>query len=169
MRLPVVEDYDYLRRIRIPNGVYVSTKGMHNYSDQDAGDDEEDTYGQGSKSRHSSAYRQDSSNTAPSYSYPVTSTLAHAHAAYGQSSHLPSSHLRPSSSSHASAAYPPAESHSYSYTTPYGHVPQTARLPNLNHTAQPSPSSYLPDSSKPPYIPLTSEDKRALGAFRVAL
>ncbi|KAF8503870.1 Gti1/Pac2 family-domain-containing protein [Gautieria morchelliformis] len=155
-RLPVVEDYDYLRRIRIPNGVYVSAKGVH----QDVDNEEEDRYLQSGSSRSPPAYGPVPSATA---SYFFSTTSSHAHADRSQSSHLPSSRLRPSG--HVFASYASAEGPQY--MTPHAHVPQTARFPNPNHTRQSSQSSYTSDSK--PYIPLTQEDKRALGAFRVAL
>ena len=126
------------------------------------GDDENDSYREVGNSRHPSTLRHGSPTNAP-YTYSPAST--HVHAGYGQQSYLQSSQLRPGSS-HASTAYAPVEGHSYAAA--YGNVPQASRFPNPNYIGQSSHPTYTSDPSKP-YIPLTPEDRRALGAFRVAL
>ena len=142
--------------------MYISSKGTHNYPDQDVGDDEDDAYRQVGSSRHPSAYRSDLSANS-SYSFPMTTIRPHAD--YGQPSYLSNSQLRPASSQ-TPTPYTPIEGHTYMAS--YGHVPQPARFLNSNHAGQSSQPLYTTDPSKP-YIPLTPEDRRALGAFRVAL
>ncbi|GJJ14076.1 hypothetical protein Clacol_008333 [Clathrus columnatus] len=161
-RLPVVEDYDYLRRIRVPKGIYVSSKGLQMSSDPYIDDDEED-------------YRSSSSPQSPtlykSSGHVSPPPIYHHHNHHQSPSHYPM---------HEHSNYPSAPMSSPTYglhgnaATDYavsGYV-----YPTTNNATITSSSKYNSSSrsstTEPTgkgYIPLTSEDRRALGAFRVAL
>ncbi|KAF8584735.1 hypothetical protein K439DRAFT_1646841 [Ramaria rubella] len=156
-RLPVVEDYDYLRRIRIPAGVYVSAKGMQSNSDQYGDNDDDDNYG---SPRSPSSYKLGSSSAYTPSSLPTTPQYAST--GRDNSTYYSSSNSHSRSSSHASTPYIPAEGPDY--MTPYSYVSQSSRS-----TSQVPQSPYTSSDSSRSYVPLTPEDRRALGAFRVAL
>lgn len=155
-RLPVVEDYDYLRRIRVPKGIYISSKGLQMQSDSSYDNDEDEPYSPISgSSRSPSVYHPPTpyatSSVSTSTPYPG---MSRGHQSYGSGSNS-------RGSSHVSSPYVAAEGPDY--MTPY----TTSRHANSNHA--PEYSAPRSPSDSRPYIPLTSEDKRALGAFRVAL
>jgi len=153
MRLPVVEDYEYLRRIRVPNGVYLSSKGLQTSSDPYADEDDEDGYrSPGGTSRRPHGHRE-GSYIPPSHSAPHASSSRDTTGYYTS---------QPRGASHASPSYTAREGSDY--VNPYTHASSSsARHPSSSH-----PPVFKSSDSKP-YIPLTSEDKRALSAFRVSL
>lgn len=161
-RLPVVEDYDYLRRIRVPKGIYISSKGLQMQSDSSYDNEEEDAYSPVSGSSRSSSLF----HPAPPTPYPASSiSTASSYPAMSRGHHSYSMGSNSRGNSHASSPYVAVEGPDY--MTPYALSPSSSRHTNSNHT--PDYSAPRSPSDSRPYIPLTSEDKRALGAFRVAL
>lgn len=143
-RLPVIEDYDYLRHIRVPKGIYVSSKGLQMSSDSYI--DDEDDYSLSSSPQSPTLYK-------PAY---VPSTTYH----------------QPHKSSypvHEHSGYPMAANPAVGPT--YSSNGGNAADAYISGYSYPSHSKYGPSKSSEnkAYVPLTSEDRRALGAFRVAL
>lgn len=156
-RLPVVDNYEYLRSIRIPDGVYSSAKGNLTKSSRIlSGVD-----GQASE------YERSPTLTHPGWvspTWPVPS-----------SSRGQNEVERPLSSSSSSSSSPTTPS--YHSATIYQTNGTTTRkdtsLPRLStiapiHQLSPSPhhGGISPTS---PYSPLTTEDRRALSSFRIVL
>lgn len=142
-RLPVIEDYDYLRHIRVPKSIYVSSKGLQMNSDSYI--DDEDDYSLSSSPQSPTLYK-------PAH---VSPTIYH----------QPHRSLYPA---HEHSGYPTA--HSAAGAT-YSSSGSNAAETYLSGYSYPNHSKYGPSKSSEnkAYVPLTSEDRRALGAFRVAL
>ncbi|KAF8528524.1 Gti1/Pac2 family-domain-containing protein [Hysterangium stoloniferum] len=154
MRLPVVEDYDYLRRIRVPKGIYLSSKGLQLNSDSYADDDEDGYRSSSGPSQRPSGHRE-GSYVPPSHPAPHASSSRETTGYYVSQSR---------GGGHTSTTNTAREGSDY--VNPYTHASSSSshvRYPSSSH-----PPVYKSPDSKP-YIPLTSEDKRALSAFRVAL
>lgn len=162
LRLPVIENYDYLRNLRVPEGIFVSSKANGARND-----------------RYSTTSSREDHTLAE---FPVQPNLAH---------HLqhPTSHevvSRPISSLSPSPSNPLSPTHRHPYsplaqsTTPRSH-PHDISLPGIAaitsphaHLDPPSAShaSYpvcLNQPSPSKYSPLSAEDKRVLSSFRVVL
>ena len=104
-RLPVVEHYDYLRRIRVPHGVFLSSKGSIRRSDGD-GDDDEGSVGSSSLYDGSDVGRISPFDPRP----PPGRSDAHHYSRYAPVSFSSSSHSRHLtlvSLSHAKARHAP--------------------------------------------------------------
>ncbi|KAF8639292.1 hypothetical protein AX17_001603 [Amanita inopinata Kibby_2008] len=147
-RLPVIENYDYLRTIRVPKGVFVNSKAVNMrtdrfsyYSDESEVHDESlhgsplPTFAQYPGSPRRSFTMALSPSTSPSVPNGRHLPLPHR-----QSIHLPSL-----------VGSPDHHKHRYSLA-----------LPLLK---PPIPSG----TSSPGYMPLTPEDRRALDKLRVVL
>ncbi|KAF8838570.1 hypothetical protein BDN67DRAFT_907117, partial [Paxillus ammoniavirescens] len=162
MRLPVVENYDYLRSLRVPEGVFVSSKanGIRNdrYSYAD--------------SRESYIGAEFSAQSSPTH--------------YSQ--HMVMSHevpARPMSSASSSASNPlsPMQRHPVSLSAqsatqrPYRDVSLPSISSLTSSHSHPNPPSSLHAShpvrlnhpAPTNYSPLSSEDRRVLNSFRVVL
>ncbi|KAI0070235.1 hypothetical protein K474DRAFT_1670299 [Panus rudis PR-1116 ss-1] len=157
-RLPVVENYEYLRNIRVPEGVYSSSKG---------------NIGKITRFITSDSNVKERSQTSDSLgwtlpSWPTTPSPL--------SPNPYATDDRPMSSSSSSSGY---TSHATAYVQePRAQSPQrNSSLPRLStiaplHLPSPpvSPQSALAGRpAGPTYTPLTPEDRRALSSFRVVL
>jgi Gti1/Pac2 family transcription factor len=151
-RLPVVDNYEYLRNIRIPDGVYFA-KGNPTRQTRvmNAGEDREYSV---------EAYPDQPGWTTPSW--PQSASDRHHDAV------TPSRHTSTSSSSSAAVyaqqqatASPRLEPADARYS-----LPRLSTVAPPHHlTGQPRPAC-TPGS---PYSPLTPEDRKALNSFRVVL
>lgn len=193
-RLPVIEHYDYLRSIRVPEGVFFSAKGLvkKNERGQTEGEDDEDysggssmydgvSYGPSSPVQHFAALPASHNNHRPSSSQHGMYSPAGQHPA-------PSSASVPAYQSRQTSVSAPRPS--LSRVSSYGpsslpRLSSVAPLPLPGHFTLQSPVSPLQPStpssvssghyfsSQPPspqtYRPLSSEDRRALSTFRVVL
>jgi len=176
-RLPVVENYDYLRTLRIPDGVFFSSKGIIRKNERYASnsEDEDDEFNSGST---------DGGSYGPSSPVQAYSTSAehsqrqryggqHTDAHYASGGHnVPHSSSfvpRPAPSralSHDSAALP-----RLSTIAP---LPSPHHLPYSPSSQNQSGSGHLrihppSSSSTQNYLPLSPEDRRALNTFKVVL
>lgn len=191
--LPVVEHFDYLRNIRIPEGVFFSAKGLVKKNDygQNDGDDEDDYSGgssmlDGVSYGPSSPVQQFTGLPASHNSHRPSSSSHGLYSVSGQHN-LPSS--SPGAAYHAHHASDAARRPSLSRGQSNGsnalpRLSSVAPLPPTGHFALHSPHSPQPlspnntssghyFSSQPPspqnYRPLSSEDRRALNTFKVVL
>ncbi|KAH8093084.1 Gti1/Pac2 family-domain-containing protein [Cristinia sonorae] len=154
-RLPVVDNYEYLRGIRIPDGVYSSAKG-----------------------NLTKAGRMLTGMDGPPSDYERSPTLSHP--GWGTPTWSVSSSSRghdierPLSSSSSSSSSPTTSYQStVIYPTSGAQSRRDTSLPRLSTIA---PAHRLPPSPyqggispTTPYSPLTAEDRRALNSFRVVL
>lgn len=158
-RLPVVDNYEYLRSIRIPDGIFFSKSNptrqarVFNLGEEQEPDTDDIPDTPGWKS--------------PSWPSPQPEV-------YSQG---PGTSPASSSSISATSRRPPSPPVGL-YHAPHGeHVNTDARysLPRLSTVA---PPHHLPPHSHPtrpvgssgsPYSPLTPEDRKALNSFRVVL
>lgn len=155
--LPVVENYEYLRNIHVPDGIYSSAKGNIGRVTRALSEDDNDT----------ERYSNSSTPGWISPSWPPSITTAGLNGPY----------QRPLSSSSSSSGSPVSTHH---FTTaPFSPEAPTLHrdgsLPRLASIA-PVQLSHPLSSLQPPgsrhntsYAPLTSEDRRALNSFRVVL
>ncbi|KAI0798253.1 Gti1/Pac2 family-domain-containing protein [Abortiporus biennis] len=155
MCLPNVDNYEYLRNIRIPEGVYSSARGnLNRLQRPTSGSDEPE-------------HRRPPSADHPGWSSPPWAQPPHS---YQQG--IPDRPLSPASSSCSSPVLSP---HSYSMSSRGSsiltrHREGNQELPRLSTIAPLLPPPQLhrrPGASG--YSPLTSEDQRALNSFRVVL
>ncbi|KAF9219874.1 hypothetical protein BS17DRAFT_370819 [Gyrodon lividus] len=161
MRLPVFESYDYLRNLRVPEGIFVSSKanGLRNdrysYSDSREGYNSSDFSAQPGPSHYSQhvtifheAPTRPMSSASSSSSSPLSPMQRH-HSLTTQSA-AQRSHHDVSLPSISTLTGP----HGHSDPPPGSHGSHPVRL---NH---PAPTHYSP---------LSSEDRRVLNSFRVVL
>lgn len=172
-RLPVIESYDYLRGIRVPDGIFLSGKGVVKRGDRytpinDAQDNDSPIQPVAS----SRAYEQQqplqpsgytgglerrpwsaSSNPSPVTPYYPSPNVSHSPTA-------PFHYPHPQrTTSHDSASLP-----RLSTITPLQSPSSTVQPGTFTGNLQPS---HRPGPSN--YIPLSTEDRRALNTFRVVL
>lgn len=153
----MIEDYDYLRRIRVPKGIYISSKGLQMQSDQYENDDD-DSYSSSIsppprspsifRSGPPTPYTTSSIPTSPAY--PGMYRTPHGYASSSSSR----------GSSYASSPY--VLSDGPDYMTPFALAPSSRYANSIQ-------SSSRHGSDPRTISPLTSEDRRALDAFRVEL
>ncbi|KIK92724.1 hypothetical protein PAXRUDRAFT_791666 [Paxillus rubicundulus Ve08.2h10] len=162
MRLPVVENYDYLRSLRVPEGVFVSSKANGIRND-----------------RYSYADSRESYNGAEFSAQPDPTRY---------SQHMAMSHespARPMSSSSSSASNPlsPMQRHPVPLSAqsatqrPYRDVslPSISSLTSSHSHPNQPPSLHashpvrLNHPAPTNYSPLSPEDRRVLNSFRVVL
>ncbi|KXN85943.1 cAMP-independent regulatory protein pac2 [Leucoagaricus sp. SymC.cos] len=140
-RLPVIEHYDYLRNIRVPNGVFISNKNLCGKPDRPSyGSDDSEFYDDAPPALVY-AHRNNFSPALPTPT-PVSPYPPPSHASY------PGSRF----------SLPPIGSLNSPSQEPRKHVLPD---PRSNMQQHPTTSSL--------YAPLSSEDRRALDKFRVIL
>ncbi|KAI8992701.1 Gti1/Pac2 family-domain-containing protein [Trametes punicea] len=156
-RLPVVENYEYLRNIRVPEGIFTSAKG----NVARFGRALEDSAGQGPV--HAG---RDYEDWSPAPWAMTTSPNAHT----TSSADRPLSSSSSSSSSTAMKA-PHYAGGTHRLNTSAGVLPRLATVVPVAHLTPPPSPMYPTTSGAAPssYKPLTSEDRRALNSFRLAL
>ncbi|KAI0061348.1 hypothetical protein BV25DRAFT_779641 [Artomyces pyxidatus] len=137
-RLQTIDDVELLHRIRVPDGIYVSNKGSYRLVDPYPCEPDDDESLYGSR-------RPSISGRSP----PVSS-------ASSSSSLLPSpQYILPAS--------PISPSHPHT-----GDLPRLASVvPMGGHMPQPGSSHHSGSHNASQYRPLSAEDRRVLGAFRV--
>lgn len=149
-RLPVIESYDYLRDIRVPPGIFLSSKVLSARVDRFS------YYSDESELYDDRGY----SPTSPIYRHPIPGS--------------PHSSASSSSSSLQASHYPSPRSQ---LMVPLQLDQQRIVLPPIN-TLNSSTTTYQRRGSiaalsnpysSPPYAPLTTEDRRVLNSFRVVL
>ncbi|KAK7455815.1 hypothetical protein VKT23_010849 [Stygiomarasmius scandens] len=140
-RLPVIEDYDYLRRIRVPPGIFQNSKSPGARLDADGHLDDAD----GDQDITLYDHRYSEIPRSPSRSSP-----------YYPSSYPPP--LSPPLAGDRSqrVALPPLSA--------LGCYPERPRLVHAHSTPRENKKVH-PDM----YAPLSTEDRRALGSFRIGL
>ncbi|TCD62463.1 hypothetical protein EIP91_006833 [Steccherinum ochraceum] len=157
-RLPVVDNYEYLRGVRIPDGVYSSAKGNLSKA----------TRILTGMDGHSSECERSPVLSQPDWVSPSWSSPSGPHPQHDFD--------RPMSSSSSSSSSPTtaAQPHSSVLHSPCG-------APSRRDTALPRLSTIAPMHQLPPsphngglspvspYSPLTAEDRKALSSFRVVL
>ncbi|KAG2344823.1 hypothetical protein BDR05DRAFT_881520 [Suillus weaverae] len=144
VRLPVIESYDYLRNLRVPGGIFVSSKANGSRTDRFS-------YTTDGMEPHNSAGipRRPMSAAASSSSIPLSPTQHHP---------------RPLQSS--GAAMGPGRGETS--------LPSISILTGLRNTSEFRPphssqSVQLGHPSPTTYIPLSAEDRRVLDSFKVVL
>ncbi|KAH9852835.1 Gti1/Pac2 family-domain-containing protein [Lenzites betulinus] len=156
-RLPVVENYEYLRNLRVPDGIFTSAKGNITRFGRTL----EDSDGQ-----EPMITGRDHQDWAPApWAVPSSPT---SHGVCGADRPLSSS----SSSSSSTAMRSPQYSvGSHRSNSSVGALPRLATVVPVSHLTPPSSPMYPTSPSGIPssYKPLTSEDRRALNSFRLAL
>ncbi|CDO74645.1 hypothetical protein BN946_scf184944.g4 [Trametes cinnabarina] len=156
-RLPVVENYEYLRNIRVPEGIFSSARGTIARFGRTLDDSD------GPDAGHTGRDYQEWS--------PAPWAIPASHSAHD----LPGADrpLSSSSSSSSSTAMRPTlyaggsrrSSHSV------GVLPRLATVVPVSHPTPPVSPVYptTPGAAPGGYKPLTSEDRRVLNSFRLAL
>ncbi|KAG9310830.1 Gti1/Pac2 family-domain-containing protein [Chiua virens] len=159
LRLPVIENYDYLRNLRVPEGIFTSSKanGLRNdrYSMTDSreGYTPADSPAQrdlGHYSQHSIIHQVPPRPTSSSPASPQSPVHRHPYLPTAQSTRQQPYHNDTSLPSIAALT----SAHARLDLSSTSHASQPVRL---NH---PSPSNYAP---------LSAEDRRVLSSFRVVL
>ena len=157
-RLPVVDNYEYLRNIRIPDGVFFA-KGNQTRLNRvlNIGEDREP--------RSAQPMEQ------PGWISPSWPTSSSSSDTCTDSTDM-SPQLSPSSPS--TPNYPPRYSsttphHSSSSLDPKMSLPRLSTVAPVHALAQLNLQGRQPGSSGGQYSPLTSEDRKALNSFRVVL
>ncbi|KAI0324977.1 hypothetical protein GY45DRAFT_312025 [Cubamyces sp. BRFM 1775] len=157
-RLPVVENYEYLRNIRVPEGIFTSAKG--NIARFGRALDDSDA--------------QDPAHTGRDYQdwAPAPWAVPSSPSAHG----LFSAADRPLSSSSSSSSSTPMRAPQHSVgghrsSTTAGVLPRLSTVVPVAHLTPPTSPMYPTSPTGVPsnYKPLTSEDRRALNSFRLAL
>ncbi|KAG8215376.1 hypothetical protein J3R82DRAFT_8974 [Butyriboletus roseoflavus] len=160
LRLPVIENYDYLRNLRVPEGIFVSSKANGVRNDRYTATDSRESFTESE--------------------FPSQLNLAH-YSQHRMSHEVPS---RPTSSVSPSPSSPFSPMHRHSYSPqsttvrPHPHdtsLPSIAALtsphahPDLPPTSHVSHPVRLNHPSPNNYSPLSAEDRRVLSSFRVVL
>ncbi|KAN0080359.1 Gti1/Pac2 family domain containing protein [Tylopilus felleus] len=160
LRLPVIESYEYLRNLRVPEGIFTSSKGNGARNDRYSVADSRECYALADIPAQPDLSRVSQypiSHEVPSR--PLSSTSASPSSSMSPMSRHPQPSPTPSTTtSWPSAALPNIAS----LTSPHPRSNFSLNLPSshpvrLNH---PAPSSYKP---------LSAEDRRVLSSFRVVL
>ncbi|KAF8957166.1 Gti1/Pac2 family-domain-containing protein [Flammula alnicola] len=139
-RLPVIDNYAYLRNIRAPNGIFFSNKVLCTRSDRFASySDESEPH----EDMYNPSHQRHEDSASPIFSSPPSPVTPYSPRLSSQSSSSPKIQLPPISSlgTYEKRPYLP-----HPYTTP--------------HFGVNSPTQYAP---------LSSEDRRALQKFKVVL
>lgn len=137
----MIEHYEYLRNIRVPNGVFISNKNLCGKPDRPS-------------------YASDDSEI---YDDPPP-TLVYAHHHRHSANFSPMSPLQS-----ATPPYSPAMSASVP-RFPLPSINSRDRAQEQRKSMLPSPrGSTQPNGPNAAYAPLSSEDRRALDSFRVVL
>lgn len=191
LRLPVMENYDYLRNIRIPENIFFSSKGLVKKSDRMLSGDEDDDYHSGGSSMHDGMsygpaspvsqyaspvephdYRNRPSSQQgvypfdPRYASAGPSSSQHYPRPQSSAGHRPSSHR---TLSHDSGSLPRLSAIA-PLNSPPGQYSLHSPSPTSASPTSPTSSRYAPRLASPQtYQPLTSEDRRALNTFKVVL
>lgn len=181
-----MENYDYLRNIRIPDGIFFSSKGMVRKSDRLLSGDEDDDYHSGGSSMHDGVSYGPSSPVMQHFATPEH--LEHRHRSNSQHSSYPydprypmPSNVHPHALHNAAASQRPSGHRTFSHDS--GTLPRLSTIAPLPPSAQyPSPTSPIPHGHTPSsrfsssqlpspqsYLPLSPEDRRALNTFKVVL
>lgn len=143
-RLPVIEDYDYLRSIHVPHGVFLSSKIVSTRTDRFSHfSDESDVHEDSTHPDHSPAHHYSAAASGAVLPSPSYMTLSPP-----REYHLPTASPRPGSQR---ISLPPIAT--------LGH---SGRRHVLSSSQCGSPTSTH-------YTPLSSEDRRVLDRFRVVL
>ncbi|KAH7911466.1 Gti1/Pac2 family-domain-containing protein [Hygrophoropsis aurantiaca] len=152
-RLPVIENYDYLRSLRVPDGVFVSSKANGLRTDRFSYTvDSPHTYGPSDYHGQTPLdYPSRPMSSSSSSSSAPISPLQRQHA------HLPSPHAPGMRNSRPEASLPSISTLTSIRDRSDPHVPVQTPSVRLNH---PSPTNYSP---------LSAEDRRVLNKFRVVL
>jgi hypothetical protein len=147
-RLPVIENYDYLRNIHVPHGVFLNSKILSTRTDRFAQySDENEIYDDPAEPNSVSPDDCPIPSGSPMSSMPSSPSYPPRH-----HRSLPSSFSREGSQR---ISLPPIST-----------LGPTARRPSFNHPHRGGPSA---DSGSPVYLPLSTEDRRVLDSFRVIL
>lgn len=148
-RLPVVENYDYLRNIHVPHGVFLNSKVMSMRPDR-------------------SSYLSDESEVYDDHPQPSKAPFHD----YSRSPSSPISYTSPSTPYMTAAS--PRQHHSLPASFSRGEN-QAILLPPINSFTGAACRPSLPHSHSggiggpTKYKPLSSEDRRVLDSFRIAL
>lgn len=145
-RLPVIENYDYLRNIHVPIGVFASSKAgarmdrFSYYPEIPYGADNDASYYEGHSNARSPRFSENR---------PLSSSSS-------------SSSATTSTQNHRQSVSPPPR------LPPLSNLDYPDRRPPMPHrrTAPPIQSSRPPSTA---YTPLSAEDRRVLNSFRVVL
>ncbi|KAL4078089.1 Gti1/Pac2 family-domain-containing protein [Scleroderma citrinum] len=147
-RLPVIESYDYLDRLRIPQGIFVSSKANGLRNDQMLSSDWGDIY----------AITPPGSDLTDYSQQPSAVTESHfSTSSWHVQPQLPPPRENPSSG-HRTVSLPGISSLTSLHPSPSLRV--DSRASDYVQLSHPSPTNYSP---------LTAEDRRALDSFRVVL
>jgi hypothetical protein len=147
-RLPVIEDYDYLRSIHVPHGVFLSSKIVSGRTDRFSHISEE-------SDTHEDPTQLDSMPTHQ----------------YSESPAAGSSNLPALAAPSYLASLPPRELEYYLPVSLSNGENQKISLPPITSLGHPArrPPSHGSTPSGAHYAPLSSEDRRVLDRFRVVL
>lgn len=146
-RLPVIDNYDYLRNIRVPDGIFVSNKGPYRRNDASQYDTDDE----------GSVYSAATSSNRPSGTSRPFSPA-------------------PSSTSQHHSLSPPASTHHFSSRTPLPRLSTVVPMNGPSSPHSPQHHDYnrgqqprVGVQNGNAYAPLSAEDRRVLNAFRVVL
>ncbi|KAF4623601.1 hypothetical protein D9613_002364 [Agrocybe pediades] len=163
-RLPVIENYSYLRNIHPPTGIFFSSKVLCSNSSQrvdrfasysDESEPHEDTHYYDSRSTTHDGYPPSPSyRPASSPSYPASPSFSPPGSPHASSMYSPRLLAgSPGGSSTPRVSLPPISS--------LGHYERRPQLPHMPHTSPIYPTQH--------YAPLSSEDRRVLQKLKVVL
>lgn len=143
-RLPVIEQYDYLRNVRVPAGIFLSNKVLCARADRFSYySDESELYDDGSQSPVPSPYEY--------RAFPTPATIPEFPTS---SSHHPQNQHPLPVGSQPKVVLPPIDTLGPPRRPPFPHL----------HSSPASSGGYSKG-----YAPLSSEDRRVLDSFRVVL
>ncbi|KAG0701655.1 Gti1/Pac2 family-domain-containing protein [Suillus ampliporus] len=158
VRLPVIESYDYLRNLRVPGGIFVSSKASGSRTDRFSfttdGMEAYNSAGHvhGGSSQYSNLQgtpRRPISSASPSSSMPLSPTQHHPR-------HLTAS-VAAMGPGHTETSLPSISILTGQRAAPQFQQPHSSQSVQL---VRPSPTSYSP---------LSAEDRRVLNSFKVVL
>ncbi|KAF7421304.1 hypothetical protein PC9H_011826 [Pleurotus ostreatus] len=171
-RLPVIENYEYLRNVRVPPGIYVSSKAGARLDQMPAFPEEIDDYGTPERHLHPSGeMHTDPRVKAHLQPYP-------GHYAYGYPTSPPSSSSSPPSSlmsRYLSPPLAPTKVHDRQEKVilpPLSSLCDPESRPRLHHRQTTPAGHYVHPSERSPtskYAPLSPEDRRVLDSFKIVL
>ncbi|KAF9257996.1 hypothetical protein L218DRAFT_909815 [Marasmius fiardii PR-910] len=165
LHLPVIESYDYLRSIRVPDGVFLNSKSLSSRMDQypltpDEGDYPYRSSGHSTPNANHTHLQTPTSTLTPSLASPLPPYSVNNKAAYPP----PLSPPIPGDRSQR-ISLPPLSA--VTYQSGSDSLPQ--RPPTLirRQTGPPVPTRSPTSDPGAGYAPLSAEDRRALGLLRV--
>lgn len=182
----MVENYDYLRNLRIPDGVFFSSKSLLRKSDRTFSGDEDDEYQSGGSSMHDGlSYGPSSPVMQKIGESDIHSQRPRSHTAFAASNTVDDYYSRKGSFEtnsrhqfHHSTGPRPGANRSVTYDS--GSLPRLSTIAPTPQYVLVSPASptlspgngifhgpHLPGPQG--YMPLSSEDRRALNTFKVIL